>query len=504
MPRIKSSRRTSLILSVLIIVFVAWPAWIIMRAKYELGGASLDRQVLGSVPVMAQRAMEQYCTGVTITPQSTWLVGRDEDAEEDAKPKDDVIDLGALAHGNVVATDDKDSNTGSPVAMDLHIGDRPRISYISRLDEHGQFQLLATVDEDACLVATPGGRSIYVLTGLNRNDGDKTTDIEQTLIFRSDDQGKTWTWMREGWLAQAQSLAWELSPYFHGQHEVWVASDVSDGIISSEEDVPSAASTLFYSNDGGQSSVRVALPGALFVHRDKIRDKAPADALWGDVSDGENGYIGVVYGEVSTHVVQFDAQRAAVWISQSFSYGLRDQKYRRTLQVTHYAELRRDGDNWRAGEVRQLDDRVVSKVFDNGMGRVVALMTQPDERRARTAELDTTNLTWKEQDELPTPFSPLDSSSYVRGFWVGRDAMLVNVSSTYRVPRWIYPWSSMPAEFSGDAVYASTDGGRSWKHLAIDGYLGVAGFDAAHDRVIWGSSDWYKSSDSSLYISGLK
>lgn len=44
-------------------------------------------------------------------------------------------------------------------------------------------------------------------------------------------------------------------------------------------------------------------------------------------------------------------------------------------------------------------------------------------------------------------------------------------------------------------MYYSDDWGSSWRRLDIAGYLGVLGFDEAHDRVFWARGNWYDSRD---------
>lgn len=56
-------------------LFVALP-WMITSAKLEWGGDSPDQQQVGAVKDTRLRVMIQYCTGVVVTKQCTWLVGR--------------------------------------------------------------------------------------------------------------------------------------------------------------------------------------------------------------------------------------------------------------------------------------------------------------------------------------------------------------------------------------------------------------------------------------------
>ncbi|MDO7895248.1 hypothetical protein Q5Z23_37390, partial [Pseudomonas aeruginosa] len=68
--------------------------------------------------------------------------------------------------------------------------------------------------ETACLEVTPDGSSVFLLTGLR--PGKDNGQREQTVVLRSDDQGKSWRRLEEGFMAEANRLGWALAPRFHG------------------------------------------------------------------------------------------------------------------------------------------------------------------------------------------------------------------------------------------------------------------------------------------------
>ena len=486
-----------------LVILLAAPVWYmgkITMAKLEIGGASPNQRTLGGVAFVEQRGMEQMCTGVTVTPQSTWLIGSYEGSRDVVPADAHPIDIDALLRDKA-ATDDE--QTGAR-------GMRERTtSFLSRLNAQGRFELVATVSVTTCLQASADGHTLYLLTSLDRPapaNGESTPS--QTAVFRSDDQGKTWTWQRAGLMDTSHVSAWALKLSGFGAQELW-SVDSGDGLVFDAE-APAAAGTdnaaqgsdravsLFYSSDGGKTAQRVPVTQTMLVNVDHVRGKAPSGVEWGSGAEA-------VQGEVHAQVVQLDAQRAVLWVSQRFRYSRPDSAYYAgAMLVTSRAELRRVDGHWQVGAPQRLEDTWVDTVYRNPAGRVIGLIDHTGGERTQVALLDTATLAWNEQGSLPTPFDPLSASTYTRGFWAGQETLVANVSSTHKVPKWIYPWQADGAQISGDAVFYSRDWGRSWHRLAIKGYLGVAGFDAAHDEVFWSKGNWYVSSDKNVYGYGLR
>lgn len=444
---------------------------LLTRGKMEIGGASPDEQTLGIVADVSQRAMEQYCTGVVVTPAGTWLVARRERvAREELDFARQAPDLSAELQG---------------VATESLSRDR-QLSIISRLGANGRFEVVATLPEVACLRATPDGRRVFLLTGINR-PGDAAGARAQTVVFRSDDQGRSWQWLKAGLFPQANWLAWNLVPYFYDNQSVWAWRD---------EDAEAPTSGLQHSADGGTTIEDIAASGPLLVTRDEILKFTVPGAKWGD-SQG-------LQGDVKRHVVQLDADRAVLWVSQVFSYAVGDGLYLdHHVRVTSRAELRREGGRWRMGPVQREHGVALEQLWDTHAGQVVAVLRDADGESAKTALLDKGTLAWQRQGPLPSAFGPL-GTSVLHGLHVGRQAIVANVLSDHQVPRWLYPWGRDAASVSGSAVFYSTDWGRSWSRLAIDGYLGVLGLDAGQDRVVWARGNWYDSRDLAVRSYGLR
>ncbi|MFK1432260.1 hypothetical protein ACIU0H_01190 [Pseudomonas aeruginosa] len=458
--------------------------WILTSAKFEIGGASPGESTVGKVENIDQRAMEQFCTGVRATPAGTWLVGwREVGRDEQALPEG-VIDLDLVAAAQPREEESEPHLFNFLNGMLLSGGD-PETTYVSRLGADGVFHEVARLGETACLEVTPDGSSVFLLTGLRR-PGKDNGQREQTVVLRSDDQGKSWRRLEEGFMAEANRLGWALAPRFHGKDEVWVWGDFEYGGADGGREA-GQPSGLFYSPDRGASVESIATSAPLLVDLAYARELAPNGVSWGDY----NGK----HGQIKAHVAQLDAERAAIWVSQTFRYGPPEGRYlTNSILVTTQAELRREGGRWQMGAIRRTDGMAVERLEQNTDGRVIAVLDHPDESRSLIAELDRDALEWKITGKLPSPFWPLPSSSGLREFYMGRNVLLANTMSHYEVPLWLYP-DEEPASVSANAVYYSDDWGSSWRRLDIAGYLGVLGFDETHDRVFWARGNWYDSRD---------
>ncbi len=238
-------------------------------------------------------------------------------------------------------------------------------------------------------------------------------------------------------------------------------------------------------------------PESLLVSAKYAHGKRPDVTDWGTNTDE--------HGEIQTNVLQLDAQTAHIWVSQRFwgahPDGVSDNI---AIKVTTRARLQAKAGQWQVVDVQRDDNLFVSKLIQNDAGRVIGLIDQGDRGREVVAELDTAALTWTAMGDLPSVFAPLASQTQVRGdnLWLGQNTLLINTTSDHHPPRWLYWWSD--ANISADGVFYSKDWGRSWQHLAIDGYLGILGFQPAQDRVFWANGNWYDNNDGRIYSYGLR
>ena len=466
-----------------------WYMWTITSAKLDWGGDSPGRQDVGAVKDTRQRAMSQYCTGVVATPKGTWLVGRLEGDAQMLEPAAEVVNLDTVVYGKPKETEAAQNAS----AFSVFSARETETSFISRLDAQGQFQLVAHVSGAVCLVASPDGASLFLLTGLDRPDAWTTDGPRQTVVLRSDDQGKQWTGLEQGFFAEADQVAWSLDPYFHGSDEVWAWGSLS----AMDAEVPGGIATgVFYSADRGATSTPIVTAESLLVTAQYAHDQRPDIVQWHTDSQDR--------GEIRGHVIQVDGQRAFIWLSQRFWGSHPDGKSDNVaVNVTTRAELQRQAGKWQM-VARQRDDNLfIDALAQNEAGRVFGLIDQGHQGRDVIAELDTGTLNWRPTGELPSVFAPLASDSRLRGdgFWVGQNTLLINTSSEHHPPRWLYWWSD--ASISADGVFYSTDWGGSWHKLNVDGYLGVLGFQPGQDRVFWAKGNWYDNNDLGIYAYGL-
>lgn len=469
-----------------------WYIWMLASAKLELGGNRPDKQQVGVLADTRLRAMDSYCTGVVTTAQGTWLVGREQGAARQLEPDDNVVDLETVVYGK---PGEHDATSGAGDSSALASRRDTQTSFISRLDGQGQFKLVAHVNGPACLVASPDGSSVFLLTGLDRPEAAKVNDLHQSVVFRSDDQGKHWTWLPNGWFPAADWLAWSLTPYFHGKDEVWATSPpqrIPDPYSETASDL--IATGVFYSADRGVTSTPIYATESLLVPPEYPQARRP------EVPDWSGGLYGVEH--VQTHVIQVDPERAFIWVSQTFMGsnpdGVGDQL---TFSVTTRAQLQRKAGQWQVTGIQRDDNLYISALKQNDAGRVVGLVEQGDSGRTLVAELDIATLAWRPLSELPSVFGPLASDNRVRdrSFRVGQNSLLINTISEHYPPRWLYGWSD--ANISAEGVFYSNDWGQSWEKLAVEGYLGVLGFQPEQDRVFWAKG---YGSDGGIYSYGLR
>ncbi|MCL2523993.1 MAG: hypothetical protein FWF20_01300 [Betaproteobacteria bacterium] len=447
--------------AVLLILLALGYILALSSAKLELGGSSPGQQVLGKAPLAGQRAMEQFCTGITATPRNIWLVGYREYADEIPAS---ALDLGSLLPQSA----DEAQRWGSMAlqARSLTLRNGEGVTLISRLGEDGEFHVLAFVDGRARLISSPDGENLFLLTGLNLAPDEKRP-YRQSAVFRTSDQGKTWQALLEnGFMAMTErSKAYFLEPYFYNNNEVWAWGGYED------------FERIFYSPDQGEHTEAIELSKKLYA------DMRPR----GDYTN-----------TIKAHVVQLDAQQAKVWVSDRYWDG------RNWEAITREGQLTRKEGRWELGEVRTHQGLFIYQLISNGKGRIIAAVSQGNIFDAELAELLVGDHSWKRLSTLPNPFWPFPADSSIRSnqehnFFASDDVILATIDSDHKVPRWLYPWGRYPANISADAVYFSKNNGRTWTKLAIPGYLGVLGFNAGKKQVYWNKGNWYENDDPNIY-----
>jgi len=438
------------VISLLLLIALTY-IWVLYSAVSELAGSRPGQQVLGKAPFDAQRAMEKFCTGIIATLQGVWLVGY-RDIYPDEMP-DEILQGAIYLHALLPS--------GSEHARG--------VSLISRLED-GVFRALAFISGHACLVSSPDGKDVFLLTGIDL-PYDEERPHDQTAVFRTNDQGKTWQpLLKDGFMAKADSHAQTLKPYFYDNNEVWAWGGGHE------------PKKLFYSPNQG-------------IHVEAI--ESSEELCIGELPDHT----------IKAHVVQLDAQQAKIWVSQK--YWNASQLYWNGNQpntITREAQLTRKEGRWELGEVRSTRGLFIHELKENGSGRIVAVLSRDDDfNKNELAELAADGHSWEKRSTPPNLFWPFPAKSSIETerFFVKENTVLATMSSEHTVPRWLYPWGKDPARISADAVLSSKNGGKTWTKLAIPGYIGVLGFDAQKKQVYWNKGNWYENNDPNIYSHDL-
>ncbi len=487
-------KRPNLVIGALLLLALLLYFGTLVRARGN-GGATPAERSAGSLAFVKQRAMEQFCTGVVETPKATWLAGYtsgDQASTFTRNQATPVVLIDALLGENA------NQNADSGFSLFTGLTREEGTTFISRRNAEGRFELKAVVGERACLLAHPSGSPVFLLTGLKRPPSDNpdtpnkpTTD--QLAVFRSDDQGDTWHWVREGLFPHAEHVAWSLRPGFFGKSDMWVFGDAAHtGIGFDEAPTPG---TIHHSRDLGRTVETIEVPVEMLLPMSGFATHLPPGT---EIAES-------LGDELKRHVFQVSADRAFAWTSQRVLYARPDAGLTSgRVCTTAMTELRQRDGQWRAGQVKREFGTCLQSLHQRPDASLVAVLGRHEQARDEIAEFDVANQRWKPMGALPNPFWPLPGSSRVRSILVGQQAIMVSVMASHTIPAWLTPLRDEPAEVDAEAAFYSLDGGRSWSRLGVPGYLGVMGLDPNSDRAYGAHGNWYDDPDLTVRVSSLK
>lgn len=478
----------ALFILVLFAGVLSYVAWTISSSNMGRAGKSPGFAIAGELASPHLRSMEQRCTGVTQTRDNVWLIGRRElrsDYIELDYIPDDAINLG-----------DADGHATGPRSL---FG-RNYLTTLARLQDDGVFRVVATVPHIACLQVSPDSETLYLFTWLSPPDEglpthDASRHSSQNMIFRSTDNGHSWEWLKDGFMADAAGPGYSMRPTFASDHEVWLwSSDAghSTGLshaASGGAGTPSSgyATSLFYSANAGQDAVQIFSAQPLELSDNELQTLtgiSNMDAMRRSSTD------------VKRYIVQVDPQRAYAWISERAWYHLDGESSTRLL-VTSRIELTRSSpqDAWQVQDVRRENNVALGHFETSADGQTHAiLINDEDEWLVR---LDTASGEWIDYNPTPAllPAWLSVNDMRVRYFWSNGDFQVISLDGYVTIPRILYPFTEEPAEISTDAHFYTNDGGRNWHQLAIPGYLGVMGLARHDDNLYWTKGDWYANDE---------
>lgn len=471
------SKRLPLIYGVTLSLIPLAYLLLLARGNGDWGGTTPPDKLLSTTSIEGQTP--DFCAPLIRTPRATWLLTSQKD--DNAMPTWKV-DPSTLALNTLLPPVKEKAKADYDSQMAQYM---PKSSnwttLISKLDAEGVFQPVAIVPDMTCLSATPDGATVYALTGLDIPQGltigDSNPKTLQTAVFRTDDQGAHWTWLKNGFFPNAARWGENLRPSFYNSREVWAWTEFDDltlpGKILSEGGSPlQSALRLFYSADGGASVQQVKASAPIAMSRNEAVEQFPADAEAD--SSGAND-------KTTGFVVQLSDDRAIAWLSQSFYYGIAGDHFAKLNAVLDQMELRREGQTWVMGPPKRTAGANLKSVTRTPAGQIYGVMARS---RANdiVARFDQASRAWIPLASTPNSFSPLPAEITVDDLWASDKHLVISLSSIYFVPRLLYPFGYDNATIHGGADYYSDDGGRHWTHLKVR--AGILALDPHTDELL--------------------
>lgn len=461
-----------LLISICFCVYLA----ILVIGSNGLRGIEPQDTKYASIEHTAQRAMSQFCTGIQVTPQGTWLVGNHETNDPPIEQPKTSIDLSTLVQS-------KDQNTNLAL---LGLTKDKYLTYISRLDKNGQFQEVARLPAIGCLMPSPDGSRILLFTDIRPPD--KNGVLQPMAVFRSDDQGKHWQWQQQELFSKDNGSM--PHPTFYANAAMWVWKDPP--VTLSETDLETEKTDgLYFSPDLGHSVEKVSTATSLLVSHNALRDQVPTDADWGNQNP---------YGEINAYVTQWHDNQAVLWISQSFFYDSAESNLpSNTISVTSQVKLQYVDNHWKVGAIKRINGLTIDKLISNAQGRFIAIQTYDNQIQQQVAELRHDDLSWTIHGKLPQPFWLFNDHTSIRDLWMNKDMLLISTMSSHEIPRLFRPSTWFTDKITGsvsvDGLYYSKDWGETWQQLAIDAPSGVLGIDTKSNQIFWSNKPWYDNPD---------
>lgn len=474
----------------LFVIAICFYLAILIIAKQQLRGEQPDKKLFATIDKPVQRAHQQSCTGITITPHSTWLVSRDDSEYYTYDRPSHSFDLNSLLPSKE-AKSKAESYFGFKEDKD--------ITYISKLDQNGKFQEIARLNGTACLVSPPSGENILLLTDVETPYN--IDEPHQFAVLRSDDQGETWQWQKEGFFMPVYFQAWTFNPTFYNSQNTWLWSEKSEDkeghsiYLGHEAGKPSG---LNFSSDLGKTIEKIQASAPILVQLKDIKHQAPKNIE----------FLNPELSDVKAYVTQWQDHQAILWVSQTYNYTSPYSNYIEGVRTTAKVKLQRVNDHWQMGEIQHIDGVAIENIVHTSNGQFIAIQSVDNQKQDQIAELEKSNLSWKVHGKLPQPFSPFNDSTSAQYVWATKNSLIISMVSNHQFYRILRPFKWFSSESAGDvsafSTYASTDLGKSWHKLAIEAPNGVLGVNQKTNQIFWADGAWYSNKDLNIYADTLK
>jgi hypothetical protein len=338
---------------------------------------------------------------------------------------------------------------------------------ISRLEQGKPMRDLAYFDGEFSLLVSPDSKTLVLFTDV---DVPNQKYWQQDAIFRSDDQGETWRWLKEGFFPEIDRIGNPMGFYMHGTRELWRWRNYSSPDDDKKNPDPATWSyrrkaenlytELYYSPDFGENVETIPISNTLFPPL------------------GEKNLERII----SPYVVQLSPDWAIIWLSQEI---YPKKKPRSASYITTKIELRRVDNRWRMQAPQHFEGMAITALHETGNRVVAAMILDNDEEDAGIVEFDPEQQTWKRISEPPNPFFPLSSSKSLHTLLLGEKVLFLGAGFGYNA-RWLFPFSWFD-DHNSKIIYApffpyySLDQGRSWRQLAIE----PMAFQPEEGRIFW-------------------
>lgn len=488
----KKISKPKVIITMLIILIIVYYLATLIVIKNQKFAKRIEKQSLATVNNLVQRSNQQYCTGTIVTPENTWLVSHEEsDNLTYIKPNT------SLYLNNLLPPQKSYS------AMESYLGlkEDKKITYISKLNKNGKFDEVARLDGTACLVSPPDGKNILLLTDVNTQQ-DAIEEKHQFAVLRSDDQGRTWIWQKEGFFLPVYFQAWTFKPTFYNSQNTWLWKEDMENSVGEQTYLGLEAgkpSGLSFSPDLGKTTETIIASAPILINLEQIKTKFSENIEWQNEGTGE----------VNAFVTQWDHNQATLWTSQTYRYSKPKSDYiDGAVHTTSRANLRRINGRWELNNVKRLNGLAINKLVNNQKGQFIAIQSLDNQKQEQIAELVKSNLSWKVHGNLPQAFSPFNDFTSTQNMWITDNALIINTYSSHKFTRLLQPstWFGSPngSDISAFGTYSSSDLGKNWVRLSIKAPNGVLGVNQKTDDAYWAEGGWYDSRDLNIYKYQLK
>lgn len=440
--------RFNLLISLPVLSIVLLYIWVISSAKLGWGGLSPAETQLVTIPDYIPPP--QLCDGVKITPKGIWLVQHtDESALATA------LAANPPAFDFMKLVDEKQS------IFSAGMHDNSTVLRIASSD--GQVRVAGALPQAECLDYSFDGQTVWMRTILSPID--KSNSVNGSVVFRSDDQGKSWQLEPNAFGPVAGAYPHSYQILFPNAKDRWVVySPRFSGNMDMESELSPNKVFVAYTGDQGKSWQTLVTVNTLPL---------PAQIV-NDLQKRGNPQL----FDRRTYVTPLSDRQVLVW--QTGAMGRQDAELN-VLEKKHFTSLQsltRKHNSWVYSPSTISAEQNFKTIEQGTDGQIFAVSEFGDE----LWQYQLTSKRWEKRSSSPSLFSPFPDRSFISTLRVGNGLLFIEINAKHIVPTWLYPWEE--ASISASGYFYSTDNGKSWQQFHLTDNATIAGFDAQKNRVL--------------------